>query len=49
MKNGACCTARVPPPSTNLEEAQTMTRKTTADFHPEVMKLFDQYVHGQLS
>ena len=26
-----------------------MTRKTTADFHPEVMKLFDQYVHGQLS
>ena len=22
------------------------TRLTTADFHPEVMKLFDQYVHG---
>jgi len=26
-----------------------MTRKTSRDFHPEVMKLFDQYVHGQLS
>jgi len=26
-----------------------MTRKTAADFHPEVLKLFDQYVHGQLS
>jgi carboxymethylenebutenolidase len=23
-----------------------MTRKTADDFHPEVMKLFDQYVHG---
>jgi carboxymethylenebutenolidase len=23
-----------------------MERKTTADFHPEVMKLFDRYVHG---
>jgi len=26
-----------------------MTRKTANDFHPEVLKLFDQYVHGQLS
>jgi len=26
-----------------------MTRKTTRDFPPEVLKLFDQYVHGQLS
>lgn len=26
-----------------------MTRKTSKDFDPEVMKLFDQYVHGQLS
>ena len=26
-----------------------MTRKTAADFHPEVLKLFDQYVHGQAS
>jgi carboxymethylenebutenolidase len=26
-----------------------MTRKTSQDFHPEVMKLFDQYVHGGLS
>ena len=23
-----------------------MTRKTATDFHPEVLKLFDQYVHG---
>jgi carboxymethylenebutenolidase len=26
-----------------------MTRQTADDFHPEVLKLFDQYVHGQLS
>lgn len=26
-----------------------MTRKTSRDFHPEALKLFDQYVHGQLS
>lgn len=26
-----------------------MTRKTAADFDPEVLKLFDQYVHGGLS
>jgi len=26
-----------------------MTRKTAADFHPEALKLFDQYVHGFLS
>ncbi|MDB5977193.1 MAG: dienelactone hydrolase family protein [Nevskia sp.] len=26
-----------------------MTRKTANDFHPEALKLFDQYVHGQLS
>lgn len=26
-----------------------MTRKTAADFSPEVLKLFDQYVHGLLS
>ena len=26
-----------------------MTRKTSKDFPPEVMKLFDQYVHGQLN
>src|SRR3954462_14273830 len=25
-----------------------MTRLTANDFDPEVMKLFDQYVHGQL-
>jgi carboxymethylenebutenolidase len=26
-----------------------MSRKTAADFHPEALKLFDQYVHGRLS
>ncbi|MGZ5802500.1 MAG: twin-arginine translocation signal domain-containing protein, partial [Burkholderiaceae bacterium] len=26
-----------------------MTSKTAQDFDPEVMKLFDQYVHGQLN
>lgn len=26
-----------------------MSRKTANDFHPEVLKLFDQYVHGQAS
>lgn len=26
-----------------------MTRKTAADFHPEVLKLFDRYVHGLTS
>jgi len=26
-----------------------LTRKTANDFHPEVLKLFDGYVHGQLS
>lgn len=26
-----------------------MTRKTADDFHPEVLKLFDQYVHGLAS
>ena len=25
-----------------------MDRKTTRDFHPEVLRLFDRYVHGQL-
>src|SRR5450755_2858492 len=27
----------------------SMNRKTAKDFHPEALKLFDQYVHGQLS
>ena len=26
-----------------------MIRKTAKDFHPQALKLFDQYVHGQLS
>ena len=26
-----------------------MTRKTAHDFHPEVLKLFDSYVHGRLN
>ncbi|GAB2657980.1 dienelactone hydrolase family protein [Arenimonas aestuarii] len=25
-----------------------MSRKTTQDFHPDVLRLFDRYVHGQL-
>jgi len=25
-----------------------MARKTANDFHPEVLKLFDQYVHGTI-
>jgi len=25
-----------------------MTRKTSGDFHPEILKLFDRYVHGGL-
>jgi carboxymethylenebutenolidase len=37
-----------PPASTRFRE-QFMTRKTADDFHPEVLKLFDQYVHGQAS
>jgi carboxymethylenebutenolidase len=28
--------------------APAMTRKTADDFDPEVLKLFDQYVHGQI-
>jgi carboxymethylenebutenolidase len=30
------------------ERICTMTRLTSADFHPQVLKLFDQYVHGLL-
>jgi len=26
-----------------------MTRKTAKDFDPQVLKLFDRYVHGDLS
>ena len=26
-----------------------MTRKTSKDFHPEVLNLFDKYVHGQIT
>jgi carboxymethylenebutenolidase len=26
-----------------------MTRKTSKDFHPEVLRLFDKYVHGQIT
>ncbi|MDP3904194.1 MAG: dienelactone hydrolase family protein, partial [Methylococcaceae bacterium] len=26
-----------------------MTRKTADDFHPEVLKLFDKFVHGDIS
>src|SRR3984957_6365005 len=30
-------------------EEPAMTRKTANDFHPQALKLFDQYVHGLLS
>jgi carboxymethylenebutenolidase len=30
------------------KDYQPMTRQTAKDFHPEVLKLFDQYVHGLL-
>ncbi len=26
-----------------------MSQKTVKDFHPEVLRLFDKYVHGQIS
>ena len=28
---------------------QRKTRKTAADFSPQTLKLFDQYVHGDIS
>jgi hypothetical protein len=35
--------------SLNTSEELPMTRKTASDFHPQALKLFDQYVHGLLS
>jgi carboxymethylenebutenolidase len=35
--------------SSDPDEELPMTRKTANDFHPQALKLFDQYVHGQLS
>src|SRR5258705_10643871 len=32
-----------------MKEELPMTRKTADDFHPQALKLFDQYVHGLLS
>jgi carboxymethylenebutenolidase len=32
-----------------LAEDPSMDRKTANDFHPEALKLFDQYVHGLIS
>jgi len=26
-----------------------MTRQTAQDFHPEVLKLFDKYIHGTIT
>ncbi len=31
------------------ESGKAITRKTASDFHPEVLKLFDVYVHGGLN
>lgn len=33
----------------NTASGKTVSRKTIADFDPQVLRLFDQYVHGQLS
>jgi carboxymethylenebutenolidase len=33
----------------DTKEEPPMTRKTARDFHPQALKLFDQYVHGLLS
>jgi carboxymethylenebutenolidase len=33
----------------DTNEELPMTRKTAKDFHPQTLKLFDQYVHGLLS
>lgn len=41
-----------PIPTTRHESNQkvlSMTRKTAADFEPEVLKIFDKYVHGIIS
>jgi carboxymethylenebutenolidase len=35
--------------ATFVHRENSMTRMTAADFDPEVLKLFDGYVHGQLS
>jgi carboxymethylenebutenolidase len=35
-------------PTKKIEERRAMKRLTADDFDPEVMKLFDQYVHGQI-
>jgi carboxymethylenebutenolidase len=35
--------------SLDPDEELPMTRKTAKDFHPQALKLFDRYVHGQLS
>src|SRR3954470_17697462 len=33
----------------STKEAERMERKKASDFHPEVLRLFDGYVHGGLS
>lgn len=32
----------------DLRERWSMTRKTARDFHPDVLKLFDEYIHGMI-
>ncbi len=36
-------------PESLIQEVLQMTRQTAQDFHPEVLKLFDKYVHGLMS
>ena len=45
LQSRASCSGHLVEP----HEEPPMIRKTAADFHPQALKLFDQYVHGQLS
>jgi carboxymethylenebutenolidase len=42
-------TPRYPFSSTSIKRQTRMERKKASDFHPEVLKLFDGYVHGSIS
>src|SRR5918998_453245 len=39
----------IPDRDKSLTQVDAMERKKASDFHPEVLKLFDGYVHGALS
>ena len=46
---GGACTRSMSHAVPTRPECPTMTRFTAQDFHPEVLRLFDHYVHGDLS